>query len=60
MPSRYPSENYFHLVGDEWQPQALDDPDLPRRLLEAARRIHFPQTSKDPAHLCDSVDAKVG
>ena len=35
-PLRYPSENYFRLVQEQWVPTTIDDPDLHRQLLAGA------------------------
>lgn len=33
------SDSYFVLHGEEWQPQIIDDPSLPAKILEGGRRV---------------------
>jgi integrase len=37
-PRRFPPENYFRLKREDWVPQTIDDPKLPKHLLKAARK----------------------
>ena len=40
-PRRFPPENYFRLKREEWIPQTIDEPKLPKRLLQAARKVRL-------------------
>lgn len=43
IPARRQTDSFFKLINEEWQPQIIDDPDLPYQVYQAGKSVNWSQ-----------------